>query len=268
MASIDINNILAQSNVKMLRNLPPFAVRWIKRIIYLNEINKELENLHNRKGSEFHNAILESLNIEVEYKGIENLPENSRCFFVANHPFGILDGLMLTKMLLEKYGDCKAIGNVAFDYIPQLRPYVISNPSDPQKHKEFALEMDRIFASITAVSHFPAGYVSRLFKGKIRDIPWKKTFVSKAITHQRDIVPMHFEGKNSNLFYIVNMIRRLLGIKMNIEYVLLPHELFNKKNRKYTLIIGKPISFTSLDNSKNHQDWANEIRKISYSFIR
>ena len=265
MSEINLNSILAQSNIRFLRNLPPFAVKIIKRIIYLDLINQELEKHTNCKGSDFHNGILNDLRIKVEYKNIENLPDSSRCFFVANHPFGILDGLMLTKMLLEKYGNCKAIGNDAFNYIPQLKPYVLSKSNDHQKHKEFALEMESIFASDIAISHFPAGYVSRNYKGKIQDIPWKKTFITKAITHKRDIVPMYFKGRNSRIFYTVNILRRLFGIKMNIELALLPHELFNKKNKKFSLIIGKAVSYTTLDKSKSHQEWAEELRKKVYA---
>jgi len=50
--------------------------------------------------------------------------ENGKCFFVANHPFGILDGLILTYTVSQKYGTLKAIANDSFAFVPQLRPFV------------------------------------------------------------------------------------------------------------------------------------------------
>jgi len=54
-------------------------------------------------------------------------------------------------------------------------------------------------------------------KGKIVDLEWKKNFITKSVQYQRDVVPIYFEGRNSNFFYNLAKIRKFLGIKFNVE---------------------------------------------------
>jgi len=56
-----------------------------------------------------------------------------------------------------------------------------------------------------------------------------------------------------------------LGIKFNIEMVLLPDEMFKNKHKTFNIIFGKPIPYQHFDNSKNVQAWADEVKRISYS---
>ena len=112
---------------------------------------------------------------------------------------------------------------------------------------------------------FPAGLVSRKQKGVIRDLEWKKTFITKAIKHQRDIIPVHISGRNSNFFYNLANIRKFLRLKSNIEMLYLPSELYKHRGNKFTVTIGEPIPYTSLDSSKTHAEWAERIKEVVYS---
>jgi putative hemolysin len=111
---------------------------------------------------------------------------------------------------------------------------------------------------------FPAGLCSRKKKGVIKDLPWKKTFITKSVQTQRDIIPIHFEGENSKFFYRLAKIRKAIGIKFNIEMIFLPDEMFRQKNSIFDVIIGKPIPISSIDNTKNLQQWCEEIREKCY----
>ena len=90
---------------------------------------------------------------------------------------------------------------------------------------------------------FPAGLVSRLHPGKvIKDLEWKKSFVSKAIDFQREIVPVKFEGLNSMKFYKTARRRKKIGLKINIEQALLPGEVCRSRGKHFVIKFGEPIN--------------------------
>ena len=101
--------------------------------------------------------------------------------------------------------------------------------------------LEEAFASDDQIITFPAGLCSRKIGGKIQDLEWKKSFIQKAVQYKRDIVPVYFDGKNSNFFYNLARIRKALGIKMNYEMIYLPDEMFRSKHKTFRIYFGKPI---------------------------
>lgn len=102
--NINIHRLIKASDSKFLKRLPGSVITLIKLIIRQNEINRILSAYGDYEGIEFLSKIKDELNINIEIDGIENLPENGKSFFVANHPFGFVDGLVLTKSFGSKYG--------------------------------------------------------------------------------------------------------------------------------------------------------------------
>ncbi len=265
---IDIEKIIGESKSEVLKKLPDFIVKLIKRIIRQDDINILLNKYPENKGVDFLDKMIEEFNIKIEVEGKENLPENGKCFFAANHPFGVIDGLVLTNTVSKKYGTLKAIANDAFMFVPQMHPLVAAVNVFGRSSREYMIGLDETYNSETPITHFPAGLVSRIFNGKIQDSVWQKSFITKSISSQRDIVPFYFYGRNSNLFYLVFLIRKLFGIKLNIELALLPHEMFNKRNKTIKVKIGKPISYLSFDKSFTHLEWAQKVRAQVYDLSK
>ena len=264
MKYIDVAASIKASDSKFLKRFPIFAVRWLEKIIRQDELNQILEKYKYCQGADFHRNIVKEFNLSFEIEGLENLPKDGKCFFLANHPFGIIDGLALTKTVIEKYGSFKAIGNESFNFIPNLRPYIaLVNPYG-MSSKTYVTELERMYQSDVPVTHFPAGKVSRYFHGKIQDCDWQKSFISRAVSCKRDIVPFYFYGKSSNLFYGINLLRRLLRIRTNLELVLLPREMFLKRNKTIRFKIGKPISWQKFDSSGTPLEWARKVRAHVY----
>jgi len=262
---INIHKLIKASDSKFLKRLPDFAIYLIKLIIRQNEINRILSVYANFKGVDFLSKIIDELNIKVEIVGKENLPENGRCFFVANHPFGFVDGLILTSTVGEKYGDFRAIGNNVFMLIPHLKGNIAAVNVFGTNSRKYVLELERVFNSDIPITHFPTGLVSRIKKGKVEDRDWQKSFIKKAVASQRNIVPFYFYGRNSLLFYFIYIGRKTFGISKTLELVLLPHEIFNKRNKTIRVKIGKPISYSTFDMSKTHYDWAQFVKKQVYN---
>lgn len=261
---IDIEKIIIESKSEVLKKLPVFIIKLIKKIIRQDDINQILNKYEENKGVEFLEKVIEELNISILVEGKENLPENGKCFFAANHPFGIVDGLVLTHTVAQKYGILKAIANDAFMFIPQMHPLVAAVNVFGRSPREYMQGLDETYNSDTPITHFPAGLVSRVFSGKIQDSVWQKSFITKAISSERDIVPFYFYGRNSILFYSIYLVRKLFGIKLNIELALLPHEMFNKRNKTIKVKIGKPISYQSFDKEFTHLEWAQKVKMQVY----
>jgi putative hemolysin len=262
---IDIEAILKESGSSFFKRLPRFAIWLIQRLLKESELNYILSKYADCEGVSFHDKVIEELNLNVQIEGLENLPESSRCFFVANHPFGIIDGLILTHTVAHKHGTFRAIGNEAFLYIPNLKPFIAAVNVYGRTSKEYIEALEKVYQSDIPITHFPAGEVSRIYNFKAQDSAWQKSFISKAISCKRDIVPFRFYGRNSILFYSVFIIRKMFGIKINLELALLSREFFKKKNKTIRVQIKKPITWQELSKEHTHQAWAKKIRSYVYN---
>lgn len=262
---INLEEIIKDSDSPTLKRLPPFAVRIVKRIIYQDELNYILNKYEGYTSTDFLPKVFEELNLKLDIEGEDNLPENGKCFFVGNHPFGIVDGLILTMTVSQKYGTLKAIANDSFMFVPQLRPFIAAVNVFGKSSKDYLNAINEVYNSNEPITHFPAGIVSRMVKSRVRDLPWKKSFITKAVNSGRDIVPFHFHGRNSNLFYAIYLFRKLFGVKTNIELVLLPHEFFRKRNKTIKVSIGKSIPHSMFDKSATSMEWAQKVRAHVYS---
>jgi len=264
MNSINISHIIKNSDSKLLKSLPDFVINIIIKIFRQKELNRTINKCSDYDGIDFMTQFLEELNIKIEIEGQENLPENGRCIFVANHPFGLLDGIILTNIVGNKYKQIKIIGNEALMFIPNLQSIIANVSVFGRNPKKYFVELNNVFASDVPIIHFPFGLVSRFYKFKIQDKSWKKSFVTKSVTNQRDVVPIRFYGKNSNLFYTIYIFRQILNIKLKIELILFPREMFMKKGKSIKVKIGKPISYKTFDKSLSHSEWAEVVRTQLY----
>ena len=99
---------------------------------------------------------------------------------------------------------------------------------------------------------------------RIGPLSWEKTFVTKAVQFNREIIPVHISGKNSNLFYFVDRLRKFLGIKLSIEIILLPREMHSQRNSTVKMTIGKPIPPHTFTKDKSHAEWAQHVKDTVY----
>ena len=211
-------------------------------------------------------ACVDYFNLTLHIKGEENLPETGKFVFVSNHPLGGLDGICLAAILGAKYDKkIKYLVNDILLNIENLESiFVPINKHGPQA-KDSVNAMNEAYESDNQIITFPAGLCSRKQKGKIKDLEWAKSFVVKAKAYKRDIIPIHFEGRNSNFFYNLSNLRMKFGIKLNIEMLYLADEMMKKKNAEFTVTFGKPIPWQSLDSSKRPIQWAQEIKESVYT---
>ena len=102
---------------------------------------------------------------------------------------------------------------------------------------------------------------ARKIHGKVTEMPWKKTFITQARRYERDIVPLHISGFNSEWYFFLTSLSRFFRLKFNIGQLYLVDELFNKKGKEFVITIGKPIPYSTFDKSKTDLQWAAEVKE-------
>lgn len=267
---LDIRAILKKRIPKKKQRLiPSFLIKGVEKLIHQKELNEILKATYPSRGSEFAVKVLQHLQISIDVEGIDHLKDDARYMFASNHPLGGLDGIALISVLASRYGDShiRFLVNDMLMNVTLLKDLFLPVNKFGKQGRENTRIINEELASQKQIFQFPAGLCSRLGdNGVIEDLEWQKSFITKAIEYKRDIVPVFFEGKNSNKFYKTARWRKKLGIKFNIEQILLPSELCKARGSHYKITFGNPISWKALEASnKNPKELAGEIRSIVYS---
>lgn len=263
--AIDIEKAIRSGDNKLLRSLPAFIINLFRKIIHEDEINTIINRSRHLNGVPFLMDILDNMNVKVNIIGGDNVPSGGRFIFASNHPVGGVDAMAIFSVIYKYYPGIVSPANLLLNNIPNLRPLVFGVDVFGKASKETALKLDELYESDTQIMIFPAGEVSRRNKGIISDITWQKSFITKAVRHRRDVIPVHISGRNSNLFYIIANLRKKLGIKMYIETLLLPREMMKQKNSTTTITIGDPVPFQTFTSDKTPAEWAQSVKEIVYT---
>lgn len=262
--AIDVEKVLYGKNPGLKNIIPRFVVRYLKRIIHQDEINNLLKTIGHLKDLEFNEAILEKAGIRYHTFGSERLPSGGRYIFVSNHPLGGLDGMVFMSELSKHYQFIKFPVNDILLYLKNYSGIFLPINKHGSQGRDAAKLIEDAYAGESQILYFPAGLCSRKIKGTIKDLPWQKSFITKAVQHQRDIVPCYFSGRNSSFFYNLARIRTMLGIKANIEMLYLADEMFRQKDKDIELVFGEPVPWETFDKSKTALEWAEWVRNKSY----
>jgi len=261
---LDIKQIFRDKNPKMARFIPGFIYAYLRKILHLDFVNAFLEKHGDKRGVDFIEAAIEEFNTTMKIRGEENLPDQGRYIFVSNHPLGGFDGMMLLYILGKKYKGVKVLTNDILLNIRQLGDMMIPVNKHGGQSFTAAKLIEETFLSENQILTFPAGLVSRRKKGIIRDPGWKKNFISKAIQYQRSIVPVHVSGRCSGFFYRLANLRKLLGIKYNLEMFFLPDETYKHRNKHIVITIGKPVHWNTFNKKHSHREWALKMQDYIY----
>ncbi|NPA67371.1 MAG: glycerol acyltransferase [Chlorobi bacterium] len=262
---VDIEKVIRSQKARYIKNMPGFAVRYIKKIIREDELNKITEYAGNTEGIEFIKRCTEYLNIKCNFYDKDNIPDKGRFIFACNHPLGGIDFFAAILSISENYDKIKVIANELLMHVKPLReiflPVNVFGKSS-EKAKEAILKA--MASEDIQIMTFPAGEVARKYNGKPDDGEWHRSFIRNAVEFKRDIIPVFIDAENSEKFYRTANIRKMLGLKWDIELFLLPQELVKQKNKTINVIFGKPISYQTFDKSKTPLEWAREVKKTVY----
>ena len=265
---IDVDKILQSKMGDKAKRVPRFLVSWLKRRLHQDEVNAFLEKEGDIQGGPWVEDVVEYLGMKLVIEGEENLPavdDPKRYTFVSNHPLGGLDGVALGAILGRRYeGQIKYLVNDLLMNLPGLAPLCIPINKTGKQSRQFPLMVEAGFKSENHIIMFPAGLCSRKQKGVIRDLPWNKTFITKSVETQRDIVPIHFGGRNSEKFYRIANICKFFRLKFNVAMIYLVDEMFGNRDKTFVVKIGKPIPWQTFDKSRTPLQWAQYVQDEVY----
>lgn len=261
---IDIKHLIASKNPRLAKWLPGFVIRYLKRILHEDEINEFLSKNKEVKNIDFCDAAVKFLEMKIEIIGIENIPKEGQIIITMNHPFGGMDALALVSALRGHREDLKFIVNDLLLSLTNLTDLFVGVNKHGKNEQSTRQQIEELFASDEAVCIFPAGLVSRKTKGVVRDLDWKKTFITYSKKFDQPIVPIYIDGKLSNFFYRLSNFRKFLGIKVNIEMLYLADELFRQRGKTVTLTVGEIIETKNLDQNKSERDLAQDVKAKVY----
>ncbi len=262
---IDIDEVFRSKNPGLYRVLPGFIINYLKKITHQEEINDFIDRHGHKRELEFVAAIVEEFGALIEVSGMENLPVSGGCIVASNHPLGGLDAMSLVHVAAAKRKDIRFVVNDILLQLKNLQGIFVGVNKHGKNSQDVFSGLDSVYASGGCTMIFPAGLVSRKRNGVIKDLEWKKSFITKARKHQLPVVPVYIGGRNSGFFYNLSNFRSRIGIKANIEMLYLADEMYRQKNRTITIIFGQPIPYTMFETSYTDRDWAALVKEHVYN---
>ena len=239
----------------------------LRQVLMLDRIDSLYSELAAGSGDTFFEKLLEKLNVstQVTNADLERIPKTGPVMIVANHPFGFLEGAILSVMLSRIRPDVKIMANSLLSHFPAVRDqFIFVNPFGTQEAKRENLRGLR-----ESVEHlrnggllvvFPAGEVAHvnLREQSITDPPWSETIARILRLTRASAVPVFFSGANSPAFHLLGMLHPRLRTAM------LPHEFFNKQDRTIEVRIGAAIAGAKLSGFRTDREAIDHLRHRTY----
>ncbi len=266
--TIDIDNLLRSKMGAKAKFVPRPLVSWLKHIIHQDRVNAYLWESRHLSGTEWLEECVRYLDMTLDIVGMENLPakDDGRLYtFVSNHPLGGADGVALGAIIGRHYdGRFRYLVNDLLMNLPGLAPVCIPINKTGNQSRNFPAMVESGFRSDNHMLMFPAGICSRRRNGEVRDLAWKKTFITKSVEYRRDVVPIHFGGQNSDFFYRLANISDRYVKKVNIAMLFLVDEMYKNVHKTFRVAIGKPIPWQTFDRSRTATEWAQYVQDRVY----
>lgn len=196
-------------------------------------------------------------------KTLNQVPKAGRCIVVCNHPYGMIEGVIIAQLLTEYRSDTKVMANVGLTVFKEINDYFIfANPLQP-KAKINSKAIKQCYRHVEddgLLVIFPAGRVSFYQKEKkiITDGHWNRLAINIAEKTQSPILPVFISGTNSALFH------RLGRIYYRFRLLMLAREMFKLQNHEITLRANNLITPKQLAPFKNNEMKNNLLRVQCY----
>ena len=267
MSLISKNDLVSAAGLGKWGLLKYPIVSAVMRLAKINKVNDLYDKIKDLEGQEFFDKLLEELNVKylAFQEDLAKIPKTGPFILVSNHPLGALDGVIMCKILTEIRPDFKVMGNFLLTKIKPMEPYVISvNPFE--KRKEAYSSMSGMREALKHLSDggclgiFPAGEVSNKNNeyNEILDKEWQEPALKLIKKAQVPVVPMYFHAKNSRLFYNVSKIHP------DLQTLLLPSEMVNKREKPIKIRIGRPVTPKILNEYETPKELGEFLRKKVY----
>lgn len=267
MSLISKNDIIKAAGFNRLGLLKKPLATAVMYFTKINKVNQLYDKLKDTEGSDFFDQFIKERQLKyvVFEEDLQKIPKTGPFILVANHPLGAIDGILMCKILTEIRPDFKVMGNFLLEKIEPMKPYVIAvNPFENRKHlKNSTLGMRAALAHLQeggCLGIFPAGEVSNKNNAyaEILDKAWEKPALKLIKKAKVPVVPMYFHAKNSRLFYSVAQVHP------DLQTLLLPSEMMNKREKPIRIRIGKPVSVKTMEEYETPEELGDFLQKKIY----
>lgn len=245
--------------------------RLLMRILSVDTLSDIYDRQSAYDGADFAGACLRDKDIHLNYQignaeRLETLPEGP-FITIANHPYGGLDGIVLIDLFGHKREGYKYMVNEVLNLVDKLRPCLIAVDPKTDVSDEITIKNLQGVKEVLQRTHdgypvgfFPSGAVSNLhLKGlKIYDREWQPSVMRLIKKCKVPIVPVRFFDHNSWWFYNLGL------ISWKVRILQLPHEIVNKRFRRFRLGIGETISVEEQMKHKDLKDYTAFLREKVY----
>ncbi|MDN3607429.1 lysophospholipid acyltransferase family protein [Kaistella yonginensis] len=264
MSLISKSDLIKASGLHKLGFLKNPIASAVMRLTKINEVNKLYNVLKHKIGKDFFNSFVRERDLKyiVFEEDLARIPKTGPFILVSNHPLGAIDGILMTKILIEIRPDFKIMGNFLLEKIEPMKPYVISvNPFENRKElKSSAAGMRGSLKHLEnggCIGIFPAGEVSNRNNefGEVLDKKWEKPALKLIKMAKVPVVPMYFHAKNSRLFY------QMAKLHPNLQTLMLPAEMMHKREKPIRVRLGKPVSVKVLEDHDSIEEMGEFLQK-------
>ena len=241
--------------------------KFIMYVLRFNKLNRIYEQIADKKGIEFIDELIEILGINFKFDKTElkKIPKTGPVILVSNHPLGGLDSILLIKILSMVRNDGKVMANSLLKKIGPVSPFFLDAqaPEDRKKIAPGFGEMKQAMMHLHAdgaLCIFPAGEAAGYGEfNKITDRQWQYPLLKFIKRSKVPVVPVHFCGKNSRLFHFFGRIHP------DLQFVKLPSEFLNKKNKVVKVRIGSAIAVKEQESFPEVYQFGRYLRAKTYS---
>ena len=254
--------------------MPP-AQRGLIRLVEAATGQRQLRRLylHNRRhgveGESFFAAAVRSLRLDVRFDraALAAMPPTGPVVVVANHPYGVLDGIVISWLVGQVRSDFLVLTNAVLLRAPEIAAHVLPIDFAPTEEATRTNVASRAAArrhldAGGCVVVFPAGGIStapdRLGRERATDAPWQP-FTAQLVQRCRaTVVPVCFEGQNSRVFQIASHLSPVLRLS------LIFCEVRSRIGTAMLVAVGRPVPFAALPACSDRQALADHLRALTY----
>ncbi|MDJ0627227.1 MAG: lysophospholipid acyltransferase family protein [Rhodobacter sp.] len=220
------------------------------------------------RGRDFWQVMVERYGLSLNVVGgrLDNIPADGPLILISNHPYGILDGLMMGHILSLVRGDFRILAHRVFRKAEELDKIILPISFDETKE---AMKLNvttrktalRYLADGGAIGIFPGGTVATSKKpfSQPLDPAWR-TFTAKMIAKSdATVVPIYFDGHNSRLFQVAS------HLHYTLRMALLINEFRARVDEPVKIVVGEPIAKSDLDAHRDPKSMMDFLRLQTYA---
>lgn len=241
--------------------------RFLMLLLRFDKLNRIYDQIGDKKGLDFIEELIKILHISFHFDEEElhkRIPASGAATIVCNHPFGGLESILLIKLISQIRGDLKIVSAELLQKIDPISEYFLENEINPKKTDKRSLGIDPEKATAHLdgsgiLCFFPAGDVSQFDSARVlSDKQWQYNILKFIKQQKKPVIPIHFQGNNSRLFYLMG------NIHSSLKNVKLPTEIMYQRKKPVKIRIGNAISVSEQDKFSDIYQYGRYLRAKTY----